>query len=137
MMKVYPLMLGALLFMTCATATACVKVRDGSDESSPSGGMGCMQFSSEQRHAAALLGLSLEAPYKAVQAKLASDGWVVDSQWLKEYESDFEVKVAKLPVCGQGYDAVCYIQVKKGDARLEVTFSGTNEGLPLISVSPL
>jgi hypothetical protein len=64
---------------------------------------------------------------------MVRDGWRIDEEWLEDWREDAR---RGLPVCGEGYDAICHIQMKKGTVAVELTFSGTNEGLPLIAVEP-
>lgn len=111
----------------------CVKVRDGKNGTGSAHGLICMKFGYQQRNAAQKQGVELGEPYTATLARLTKNGWTVDSKWLST-ESNDEVGVNKLPICGQGWDAVCHVVMEKGGANLQLTFSGTNDGLPLIGV---
>jgi hypothetical protein len=124
----------ALAAIGQAFAGPCVKVRDGTDGTGPSGGYRCMKFSKLQQQAAAKLQLRLASPYRVVRSQLSRDGWRIDPQWLEELLPE---ERSKLPVCGHGWDAVCHIQVTNGVESTELIFSGTNQGLPLISVEPV
>ena len=114
-------------------AAPCVKVRDGTDGLGPSGGYRCIQFDERSRRAAAKFRLTLASPYEAVRTRMESNGWRIDEKWLEDWREDAE---RGLPVCGQGWDAICHIQMKKGTVAVVLTFSGTNEGRPLIAVDP-
>jgi hypothetical protein len=123
----------ALLISSCASAEPCVKVRDGSDGTGPSGGYECMKFGDTQRRTAARFHLRLASPYKEVKTQMARNGWAVDPAWLKDYADE---AIRGLPVCGHGWDAVCHIQMKRGKSVIVLTFSGTNDGMPLVEVEP-
>lgn len=127
--------LSVVVLVTAAQASAepCVKIRDGTDGTGPSGGYTCIKFSKGERRTAAQFHLQLASPYKLVQAQLSRDGWIMDPEWLSDFEAEAK---HGLPVCGQGWDAICHIQMKKGKAVVVLTFSGTNAGLPLIAVEP-
>lgn len=116
-----------------ASAEPCVKVRDGTDGTAPSHGYACMKFSQAERKAAAKLHLRLASPYTVVRVQMARNGWVTDPAWLKDFEAE---ATRGLPVCGQGWDAICHIQMSKGRSTVVLTFSGTNSGYPLIAVEP-
>jgi hypothetical protein len=121
----------AVVIASQASAEPCVKIRDGTDGTGPSGGYACMEFSQPQRGAAAKLHLRLGSSYKVVQTKMVRNGWVLDPEWLSLFEADVK---RGLPVCGQGWDAICHIEMRKGNSSVVLTFSGTNNGDPLISV---
>lgn len=114
----------------------CVTVRDGTGGSGPTGGLICMNFSYEQRRAAQKQGVNLGEPYMATLARLTRNGWRVDGEWLSE-ESANEGGTHKLPICGQGWDAICHVVMEKGGAHLQLTFSGTNDGFPLVDIEQL
>ena len=122
--------LGALLALAASAASAepCVKVRSGGERYT------CMKFSEAERKDAARLGLRLGSSYATVQARLSRDGWRIDQEWLDDLEAEAR---RGLPVCGQGWDAVCQLQMKKRAEVIELVFSGTNTGLPLISARPV
>ncbi|WP_341249870.1 hypothetical protein [Cupriavidus pauculus] len=123
----------ALAFAVQASAEPCIKVRDGSDGTGPSRGYTCMRFTDPERSIAAAFHLRLASPYKEARAKMTRSGWVIDPEWLKDF--DAEAKQG-LPVCGHGWDAICHIQLKKGKEVVVLTFSGTNRAYPLIAVEP-
>lgn len=127
------LMVPVLAVASAASAEPCVKVRDGTDGTGLSGGYTCMRFSEAERRAAARLRLQFAGPYQAVRAQMSRNGWTIDPDWLSDIEPEAK---RGLPVCGQGWDAICHIQMKKGKATVVLTFSGTNRGLPLIAVEP-
>jgi uncharacterized protein YecT (DUF1311 family) len=109
----------------------CVKVRDGTDGTGPSGGYTCMKFSKSNEKEAARMRLQLTSSYDVVRSKLKANGWTLDPEWLRELGPE---EKSSLPICGQGWDAICHIQVAKGGERVLLVFSGTNAGTPLISV---
>ena len=115
------------LAVSGASAQACVKIRKGD------GGHTCMKFSEVERKHAGQLGLRLGSPYASVLAHLSRNGWRIDREWLEELETESK---PDLPVCGQGWDATCHLQMKKGAKVIELDFSGTNPGLPLIYARP-
>jgi len=120
----------AQIVMNKKTGT-CVKVRDGTSGAGPADGLICMKFGYQQRRAAQKQGVELGEPYSAILARLPRNGWTVDSKWSSTESND---EVNKLPICGEGWDAVCHVVMEKGGANLQLTFSGTNDGLPLIGV---
>ena len=121
----------AVFISSQVSAEPCVKVRDGTDGTGPSGGYVCMEFSPPQRGAAAKLHLRLGSSYKVVQTRMVRSGWVMDPEFLSAFEADAK---RGLPVCGQGWDAICHVEMRKGNSSVVLTFSGTNSGYPLISV---
>lgn len=123
-------LLSALLALTASSASAapCVKIRNGAD------GYTCMKFSEAERKDAARLGLRLGSTYATVRAHLTRSGWRIDQAWLDDLEADAK---RDLPVCGQGWDALCLLQVKQGSEVVELVFSGTNTGFPLVSARPV
>lgn len=127
------LMVPVLAVAAAASAGPCLKVRDGTDGTGLSGGYACMRFSETERRTAARLRLQFASPYQAVRAQMSRNGWTIDPEWLRDFEPDAK---RTLPVCGQGLDAICHIQMMKGKAAVVLTFSGTNQGLPLIAVEP-
>lgn len=38
------------------------------------------------------------------------------------------------PACGRGWDAVCHLGMHQGASRVELVFSGTYPGTPLIAL---
>lgn len=121
----------ALSFALTAKTSAepCVKIRVGYSVGND-WTYECLQFSKAQRISASKLLLHLATPYEAVYSQMSRQGWAVDRDWLAFYEAD------TIPVCGEGYDAICHIQMKKGNVAVLLTFSGANDGLPLIDVEP-
>jgi hypothetical protein len=113
-------------FMSSAYAEPCVKVRNGND------GYDCMKFSSEEKKRAAKYGLRLGMPYKAVKRELSRNGWIIDQDWLREEESIYSRKDGL--VCGHGWDAICWSVYIKGQEKISMSFSGTNDGYPLTDV---
>jgi hypothetical protein len=95
-----------------ALAESCVKVRDA-----------CITFSKDERHAAEKQGLSLGLPYLKVRSRLLRHGWI---------EKNDEAG-ARL-TCGVGVDAMCSAEFSQAKKVLFLTFSKTNNGMPLTSV---
>jgi len=110
---------------------SCVKVRDGTHDAGPTGGYACMKFSESEKQAAAKMQLQLTSSYDVVRSHLKENAWTLDPEWLRTLGPH---EKSQLPVCGQGRDATCHIQVVKGEKRALLIFSGTNAGTPLISV---
>lgn len=110
---------------TSVYAENCVRVRNGNSYS-------CMQFSPKEQKIAAMYGLHLGSPYKTVQKNLLQHGWHIDQNWLQENSSENQNK--NQLVCGSGWDAVCSVAYSKKRSRIILSLSGTNSGLPLISV---
>jgi hypothetical protein len=108
-----------------APAGACVKVRDDK------GGITCMKFSQGEQQAAARYGLRLGSPFEIVNQALTKHGWAIDHAWLKKTFVHPEPNMG----CGKGYDAVCSTTYIKKSKHLLLQFSGTNDSIPLISVS--
>lgn len=134
MFKAAALLVFAVMVSDQATAAPCVKVRDGTDGTGPSGGYSCLKFSKSAKQAAAKIQLQLTSPYEVVWSQLQRNGWRLDAKWLNELEPE---EKSKLPICGHGWDATCHIQVTKSDETILLIFSGTNSGTPLISVEPI
>jgi hypothetical protein len=111
---------------TPAYGETCVKVRNGKD------GYDCMKFSIKERQNASKYGLKLGTPYKISKQKLIKHGWNLDWGWLKD---NFPEPPSKDGLyCGNGYDAVCQTAFRKNNMTLFLLLSGTNDGVPLISV---
>jgi hypothetical protein len=60
----------------------------------------------------------------------------VNRKWLSEESTDGG-EGKELPICGQGWDAVCHVVLEKAGTNLQLIFSGTNDGLPLIGVDQI
>ena len=106
-------------------AEPCVKVRRGEADA-------CMTFSASEKRLAAQYGLRLAAPFEASKQALLKQGWVLDKGGLAD--ADAGLSDGQEPSCGSGWDAVCQSAFRKGDVLLSLTFSGANEGLPLVAV---
>ena len=112
-------------FPAILMADSCVRIRDSGDSYK------CMIFSEAELKTAQDLVLRLVMPYAAVWQRLAGDGWLVDKKWLELFDYDPR---DDLPICGQGYDAICHLELRRGNMNIELVFSGTNEGVPLMSL---
>ncbi|WP_447748210.1 hypothetical protein [Pseudomonas nicosulfuronedens] len=112
----------------------CIRIRDPSDETQVSGGSRCMQFSYERERLAKMQSLHFGMPYLLVNIRLSNEGWVVDEEWVSQLKDD-ENNSRGLPVCGQGWNAVCQAVMLRKGVRMQLEFSATNEGLPLVNVS--
>lgn len=104
-----------------AKPAPCVKMRSGE-------GYVCMKFSKAAIKTAGKYGLHLADPFIVVKQTLIQQGWQVDLAYSSEDAPLDEV------MCGRGWDAVCSTAFKRGNETLYLTMSGTNEGMPLISV---
>jgi hypothetical protein len=118
-----------LAAMQVATAS-CVRVRNGGDS------IDCMKFHAAERRSAARFGLSLGEPYAMSHRKLLRRGWVLDRSRKDEGIEPRQIDAEGL-VCGVGWDALCSAVFRRsGHAIVLVLASGSNSGLPLISVEP-
>lgn len=106
-------------------AAPCVKMRSGE-------GTVCMKFSASAIAVAEQYSLRLAEPYSVVKQKLAKQGWQIDHAYLSE--NSHHASAADEVICGRGWDAVCSTAFKRGNEALYLSFSGTNEGMPLISL---
>lgn len=118
---VFPL----ILISSPTFADGCVKIR------TESGAKTCMKFSPSERKLASKYGLRLGSPYKRVEQQLKQSGWGIDVDWLRQNA------MVKLPVCGSGWDAVCSITFAKQDQKIQLILSGSNEGMPLVSIEEI
>lgn len=84
----FALMVPVLAVAAAASAEPCVKVRDGTDGTGPSGGYMCMRFNEAERRAAAKLRLQFASPYQAVRAQMSRNGWMIDPAWLRDVEPE-------------------------------------------------
>ncbi|MCQ4270068.1 hypothetical protein NA655_03430 [Pseudomonas kuykendallii] len=91
-----------------------------------------MTFTPKEQQVAANYGVRLGAPFKDVKRQLTNSGWSIDKDWLSENAADTKGEVQ--PVCGNGQDSVCSITFAKGKLQIYLVLSGTNDGLPLISL---
>jgi hypothetical protein len=112
--------------LSSAYAEPCVKVRSGNDRYS------CMKFSADERKKASVHGLRLGTPYARVKQHLVENGWSIDRQRMDENLAAEPTKEGL--VCGSGWDAVCSTAFRKNHKTISLVLSGTNEGIPLISV---
>lgn len=90
-----------------------------------------MKFSPSERKLASKYGLHLGSPFKRVEQQLKQSGWSIDANWQKQNA------MAKSPVCGSGWDAVCSITFAKQDQQIELILSGSNEGMLLVSIEKI
>lgn len=112
-----------LILISCpAFADGCVKIRSDAQHKT------CMKFSPSERKVASKYGLRLGSPFKLVEQQLKQSGWGIDANWQKQNA------MSKSPVCGSGWDAVCSIMFVKQDQQIEFILSGSNEGMPLVSI---
>lgn len=107
------------------TAAPCVKMRSGE-------GSACMTFSAPAIKKAEKYGLRLADPFTVVKQKLAQQGWQLDRAYMSEDAP--QASASEEMICGRGWDAVCSTAFKRGKERLYLNMSGTNDGMPLISV---
>lgn len=126
--------LPSLAVHSSAFAEPCISVRDGTDGANPSGGKKCVEFTDQQRLEAAKLGLEIGSPFANVKTKLARDGWEIDQDWLNLFGAK---ENSAVPLCGSGLDAVCSLGLRKNIEKIELTFSGTSLGLPLVDVQSI
>lgn len=114
-----------VLAMTASIAKPCIKVRDAHESYT------CMKFSKAEQQKAKKLGVQYGSSYKATHDQLRRSGWSIYPGWLNE-----NPKEAKqgLPVCGQGFDAVCSIALEKGKLKIELVFSGVSPKMPLVGI---
>ena len=124
MWKSLILVAATCVFPAILMADSCVRIRDSGDSYK------CMNFSAEELKTAQGLGLHLGMPYAAVWQRLVGDGWLVEQKWLELFDYD---PSGELPICGQGYDAICHLVLRRGETNIELVFSGTNESTSLIS----
>jgi hypothetical protein len=103
----------------------CVRVRTTS-------GHACMKFTQAERYVARSYGVDLGTPYAKVKQELLRKGWEIDWDWVRsESGAGRESEL----ICGSGYDAVCSTTFAQGDRRAYLTLSGSNAGMPLISIA--
>lgn len=93
-----------------------------------------MKFTKNEQKAAASFGVSLGSSYASVRAELLHRGWIIDNDWLADESEDNVSNITDGLACGNGYDAVCWTRLCKNGAVADLTFSGSNEGLPLIDI---
>ncbi|MBD9677936.1 hypothetical protein IB274_14580 [Pseudomonas sp. PDM18] len=119
--------------VTNGTNGDCIRVRDPDGESQVSAGFRCMQFSYEKKHLVETQGLYFGMSYLLVAKHLSNEGWVTDEKWFSQLKGD-EESSKSLPVCGQGWDAVCQAVMLKKGVRMQLEFSAANEGFPLVDI---
>jgi hypothetical protein len=91
-----------------------------------------MVFTQAERQVARSYGVDLGTPYAKVKKELMRGGWKIDWDWVRsESEAGRESEL----ICGSGYDAVCSATFVQGDRRAYLTLSGSNSGMPLISIT--
>lgn len=74
---------------------------------------------------------SEKASWLAAGQTLPHDGWTIDQDWLNLLEAKDN---SALRLCGSGLNAACSLSLRKNLEKVELTFSGTTPGSPLVDV---